>query len=112
MDLAAFRRAVGLARSAGGRSQQQLARSNGLHPGVLSRKLNGAGESISAAPTSWPSPVRASSGKASSATNTAGPSNRSRPRVGPGSQCALRDRSAGPAVVGGDATLNPGRTPR
>jgi hypothetical protein len=40
-DLAAFRAAVTAQRRAVGRSQQELARAVGLHPHVLSRKLNG-----------------------------------------------------------------------
>ena len=49
-DLAAFRQQVRAARRAVGRTQQQLARTIGMHPDVLSRKLNGAGESVLAAP--------------------------------------------------------------
>ena len=49
-DLAAFRRQVRDARRAVGRTQQQLARTIGMHPDVLSRKLNGAGESVLATP--------------------------------------------------------------
>jgi hypothetical protein len=40
-DLAGFRHAIGEHRRAVGRTQQQLARAKGLHPHVLSRKLNG-----------------------------------------------------------------------
>ena len=49
-DLAVFRWEVRQALRAVGRTQQRLARSVGMHPGVLSRKLNGAGESFPAIP--------------------------------------------------------------
>jgi len=45
-DLAGFRQAVRGHRRAIGRTQQQLAREVGLHPHVLSHKLNGHGEAI------------------------------------------------------------------
>src|SRR5215471_16282178 len=45
-DLAAFRGAIREHRRAVGRTQQQLARAVGLHPDVLSHKLNGHGEAI------------------------------------------------------------------
>src|SRR5215472_8751482 len=45
-DLRAFRDAVRERRRAAGRTQEQLARSVGLHPHVLSHKLNGHGQAM------------------------------------------------------------------
>jgi predicted ATPase len=49
-DLRGFREAVREHRRAAGRTQQQLARSIGLHPDVLSHKLNGRDNAVLTAP--------------------------------------------------------------
>ena len=49
-DLRGFREAVREHRRAVGRTQQQLARSIGLHPDVLSHKLNGRDNAVLTAP--------------------------------------------------------------
>src|ERR1700749_116243 len=49
-DLHGFRDAVRTHRRAVGRTQEQLARSVGLHPHVLCRKLNGHGQAVLTGP--------------------------------------------------------------
>ena len=49
-DLRGFREAVREHRRAVGRTQQQLARSVGLHPDVLSHKLNGRDQAVLTTP--------------------------------------------------------------
>ena len=49
-DLRGFREAVRVHRRAVGRTQQQLARSIGLHPDVLSHKLNGSDNAMLTTP--------------------------------------------------------------
>ncbi len=49
-DLRGFREAVRAHRRVAGRDQQQLARSIGLHPHVLSHKLNGQGSAVLTVP--------------------------------------------------------------